>query len=339
MERLLATESEAEARTLFRLCSQDQWRYDRAKRELADDSWREKIVPILYRPFDIRWTIYDRNVAVHRRERASDMFVSGKANFGLAMMRQVAADQSYSHVFIVKSVADNRAIFSSRGVMAMSPLWLFGGDHPTDLLDTASRDKRPNLAPDFLAALAEGVGQTPVPEGVLAYIYAVLYAPSYRTRYGDFLKRDFPRIPLPPNRELFDSLVISGRELIALHTMETTLPRITSFEVAGSNKVDKVRWAAPSPQVSPASVSEGDIRGRIYINAEQYFGDVPQAVWDMHIGGYRVAEKWLKDRKGRPLSYDDLSHYQAVVAALARTAQLQADIDAVIDRAGGWPLQ
>ncbi len=331
VERLLATQSETEARELFRLCSQDQWRYERAKRELATGEWRERVVPILYRPFDIRWTVYDRNVAVHRRERVSDMFVSGKPNFGLAMMRQVAADQSYSHVLAVRNIADNRAIFSSRGVMAMSPLWLVGRDYPIDLIDDAPLGTRGNLSRDFLSAFNDVLGRSPIPEDVLAWIYAVLYTPSYRTRYADFLKRDFPRIPLTRNRELFGRLVTIGRELIALHTMDSVLPRVTTFDVAGSNEVEKVRYAPPEAAAGEA--------GRVYINAAQYFGGVPQAVWDMHIGGYRVAEKWLKDRKGRLLTYDDITHYQAVIAALARTLELQAALDAAVDTAGGWPLR
>ena len=128
------------------------------------------------------------------------------------------------------------------------------------------------------------------------------------------------------------------RELIALHVMDTTLPRITTFDVTGSNQVDKVRWVPPSPQPSPASGRGGESGGRVYINASQYFGNVPSAVWDMHVGGYRVAEKWLKDRKGLALSYDDLTHYQSVIAALARTLELQADIDGAIEASGGWPL-
>lgn len=327
VERLLATSTEAEARELFALCSQDQWRYSRAKQELADGKWREKVVPILYRPFDVRWTVYDRNVAVHRRERASDHFLARK-NLGLALMRQVAADQHFSHAMVIENISDNRAMFSSRGVMAVSPLWLYTSDQPADLLDTAPREKTANLAPEFVAALGKVIGHTPTPEDTLAWIYAVLYAPSYRSRYADFLKRDFPRIPLPPSRDLFEQLVAAGRELIALHTMGKTLPRITRFDVAGSNEVVKVRWVPGS-----------DGKGRVYINDAQCFDAVPQGVWDTHIGGYRVAEKWLKDRKGRQLSYDDLTHYQSVIAALARTLELQADIDAVIEQTGGWPLQ
>ena len=227
------------------------------------------------------------------------------------------------------------------------PLWL----HPretTDLLDTSPREKTANLAPDFIAALTQAVGHTPTPENTLAWIYAVLYAPSYRARYADFLKRDFPRIPLPSDGALFQRLVAAGTELIALHTMDSTLPRITRYDVAGGNEVVKVRWVAaaveaaagaPSPQPSPVNGRGSQSGGRVYINDAQYFDGVPQAVWNTHIGGYRVAEKWLKDRKGRQLSYDDLTHYQAVVAALARTLELQAAIDDAIAEAGGWPLQ
>lgn len=240
------------------------------------------------------------------------------------------------------------------------PLWLYPNDASTDLLDATQTDPKPNLAPEFVEALTKAVGHTFTPEDTLAYIYALLYAPSYRSRYADFLKRDFPRVPLTTDRKLFDALVAIGRELIALHTLDTTLLRITGFDVAGSNEVVKVRFAAdavtpasdaPPPRPSPArggggqdnagkmrDGEEGEATGRVYINDAQYFDGVPQAVWEMHIGGYRVAEKWLKDRKGRLLSYDDLTHYQNVIAALARTLELQAAIDAAIDDAGGWPL-
>lgn len=325
VERLLATSSEAEARELFTLCSQDQWRYARAKRELADGLWRDKIVPILYRPFDVRWTVYDRNVAVHRRERASDNMLQPK-NLALCTARATEISRGWEHLWIADGLIQHHTV-SIKEVNYLFPLWLYPRQ-PTDLLDAAPRGKSANLAPDFVAALTDTIGHEPMPEDTLAYIYAVLYGPSYRTRYADFLKRDFPRVPLTGNRTLFDALVEVGRELIALHTMQTTLPRITRYDVAGSNEVVKVRWA-------PAA---DDATGRVYINAEQYFDGVPQGVWETHIGGYRVAEKWLKDRKGRQLSYDDLTHYQCVIAALSRTLQLQAEIDSAIHNSGGWPL-
>lgn len=326
VERLLAKRSEAEARELFRLCSTTQWNYERAKQELADGTWCERIVPILYRPFDVRWTVYDRNVAVHQRERASEHL--RQTNVALIATRQqnLIGDQWTNAFFSSEPIESTSISNKTREINYVFPLWLYPSESPTDLLDTASSERLANIAPDFIEQFQAASGHAPAPEDVLAWIYAILYAPSYRTRYADFLKRDFPRIPLPPNRALFDHLVPIGRELIALHVMEQVQPRITGYPVAGSSVVDKVHYAPGEPA------------GRVYISPQQYFDGVPQAVWDMHIGGYRVAEKWLKDRKGRALTYDDVTHYQNVIAALARTLELQAELDAAIVAAGGWPL-
>ncbi len=327
VDRFLATETEAEARGLFRLCSQDQWQYKRAKRELADNQWREKVVPILYRPFDLRWTVYDRNVAVHRRERAFDHFLN-VSNLGLSVMRQVSTDDGFSHVVVVKNIADNRCQFSSKGVMAVAPLYVYERQK-SDLFGTTEGARRENLSDGFVAALTEAQGREVTPEDTLAYLYAVLYTPGYRARYADFLRRDFPRVPLTSNPKLFARLVELGHELIGLHTLQTVPPRITGYPVAGTGEVVKVRFG----------IEAGAHAGKVWINDAQYFDAVPQAVWDMHIGGYRVAEKWLKDRKGRLLTYDDITHYQNVVAALARTLVIQAELDSAVDASGGWPLQ
>lgn len=254
------------------------------------------------------------------------------------MMRQASVDHGYTHVLAINTVADNRAQYSNRGIMAASPLWLYPTE-ASDLLDIRAQQKRPNLGLQFSAAFSQAVNGATAPEDVLAWIYAVLYTPSYRTRYADFLRRDFPRIPLPPDRTLFDAFVVIGRELIALHTMEQKQPRITRFDVPGTNEVVKVRWApTPRPQPSPAGGGRGEATGRVYINDAQFFDGVPQGVWDTHIGGYRVAEKWLKDRKGRQLSFEDVMHYHEIVAALARTLELQAALDELVAARGGWPL-
>jgi predicted helicase len=163
------------------------------------------------------------------------------------------------------------------------------------------------------------------PEDVLHYIYAVFHSPSYRERYGEFLKMDFPRVPLTSDAELFWELCGMGSRLVGLHLLENSPPLITSYPVSGSDEVDRVRYV--------------DVEERVYINAEQYFGGVPKAVWDFHVGGYRVCEKWLKDRKGRKLSLDDINHYQKVVAALSETMKIMAEIDAAIASRGGFPLK
>ncbi len=158
-------------------------------------------------------------------------------------------------------------------------------------------------------------------------MYAVFHSPAYRKRYAEFLKTDFPRLPLTSNRALFTALVEKGAELVALHLCES--PKlddlITTFPEKGSNVVERVNYV--------------DVIERVCINGVQYFQGVPPDVWEFHIGGYQVLEKWLKDRKGRALTFDDLQHYQRVVVALKETIRLMTEIDTVIHAHGGWPLQ
>jgi predicted helicase len=165
------------------------------------------------------------------------------------------------------------------------------------------------------------------PEDVFNYMYAVFHSPTYRSRYAEFLKIDFPRLPLTSDPGLFRSLAGLGEQLVGLHLMERQAPNIASYPVRGDSVVQAVRYTAPG---------EGAEKGRVWINKTQYFEGVPPEVWEFHIGGYQVAEKWLKDRKGRQLSYDDLSHYRNVVAALAETMRLMAEIDAAIP---GFPIE
>ena len=342
VERFLATSTEDEARALFKLCSQDQWRYARAKTELADGRWRERIVPILYRPFDTRWTVYDRNVAVHRRERISDLMLAHE-NVSLLVNRQV--NGQFDHVFVSRAIVNDCTLSTATKERTYQlPVWC-NSRRDFDLLSAGVEKRTAGLSATILAATSAAIGGVASVDDALAWTYAVLYSPSYRSRYAEFLKRDFPRIPLPTDRTLFDSFVVIGRELIALHTMEQKQARITRFDVTGTNEVVKVRWAPMTTEgqgtpLLPASAALGrGPNGRVYINDAQFFDGVPQGVWDSHIGGYRVAEKWLKDRKGRQLSFEDVMQYHEIVAALARTLELQAQLDKTVAAAGGWPLK
>jgi predicted helicase len=171
-------------------------------------------------------------------------------------------------------------------------------------------------------------------QDIFNYMYAVFHSPEYRRRYSEFLKIDFPRLPLTSSVALFRALAALGEQLVALHLMkdgavDTQRFPEPGFPAAAASKaedglVEKVKYLAPG--------------GRVYINATQYFDGVPPEVWDFHVGGYKVCEKWLKDRKGRRLSGADIDHYARVVATLAQTRALMAEIDAVIDSFGGWPI-
>ncbi|PJA28863.1 MAG: hypothetical protein CO189_03855, partial [candidate division Zixibacteria bacterium CG_4_9_14_3_um_filter_46_8] len=168
------------------------------------------------------------------------------------------------------------------------------------------------------------------PEDIFHYIYAVFHSPTYRSRYAEFLKIDFPRVPLTSNQTLFRTLCGLGKELVDLHLMEKHGPDLAGYPVDGSHQVEKVRYS------EPGKCSAG---GRVWINDAQYFGNVSPEVWEFHIGGYQVCQKWLKDRKGRTLSYDDQTHYQYIVSALSETIRIMSEIDQAIDQHGGWPIR
>lgn len=314
VERLLATSSETEARDLFRLCSQSQWNYGRAKKELADGKWRQQVTPILYRPFDVRWTVWDSNVAVHRRERVFSHVV-GRENIVLINARSNKTGRN-DHFFVSNIPSETKCGESSTQSHVL-PLWLYPND---DLLNAGVPKRIPNIAPNFTEKLAEIVGEEAAPEVIFAFIYAVLYSPHYRQRYGEFLRRDFPRIPLPHDPAQFKALADLGKELIDLHLQRTTPKLITNYPEPGDNRVEKVDFRPSDKEPS---------RGRVKINDKQYFEGVPAVVWEYTIGGYQVAQKWLKDRKGRPLTFNELQAYGNIVAALAETICIQKKIDEV----------
>ncbi|MBI4289736.1 MAG: hypothetical protein HY671_15070 [Chloroflexi bacterium] len=162
------------------------------------------------------------------------------------------------------------------------------------------------------------------PEDIFNYAYAVFHSPTYRTRYAELLKTDFPRLPLTSDKVLFAALSAKGQQLVSLHLLTSPLLQspVTKYPTAGSSTVEKVAYV--------------DSAERVHINKSQYFEGVPRGVWDFQIGGYQVCEKWLKDRKGRKLSLEDIEHYQKVVVAIKETIRIMKEIDDLIPK---WPVQ
>ena len=150
---------------------------------------------------------------------------------------------------------------------------------------------------------------------MLDYIYAVLHSPIYREKYKEFLKIDFPRVPYPKNAQTFWQLVKLGGDIRQVHLLESPVPEkyTTQYPVSGNNLVDKIKLED----------------GKVFINETQYFNNVPAIAWNFYIGGYQPAQKWLKDRKGRALDFEDILHYQKIIAALAKTDKLMKDIDKI----------
>lgn len=310
---LLGTQSEEEARALFRLCSQSQWNYERAKQELADGKWRDDVVPVLYRPLDTRWTVYNKNVAVHRRDRVMRHMRAGP-NRAIIVPRQNKDDFG---AFVSEFVGTHKTA-SAYDINYYFPLNLHPDKKRNDLF---SEQRKPNLDPKLLATLAEMHGREPTPERVFHYVYAVLYAPTYRARYNEFLKTDFPRIPFTADAALFDDMAALGERLTALHLLRSPAldPPLARFHGEGDGRVAKNRGAGFRYDADAE---------RVWINEAQHFAPVPPELWEYTIGGYQVLEKWLKDRRERQLSLEEIKTYCRIVTALAGTVELQAEIDA-----------
>ena len=340
VERFLATTSEADARTIWRLCTQSQWDYKRAKKDLSNNSWRDLVKPILYRLFDVRSTVYDRNVAVHRRERVMRHMLAG-SNLALITCRQQSqAGIAWSLCSVSRHIIESSAISNkTREINYLFPLYTY----PKEEQERFGLLRQANLESEFVDALGSSLGlqfeserpsnliTTFGPEDTFHYIYAILHSPGYRRRYADFLKSDFPRIPVSIDKSLFEALANLGERLKSLHLMESKPGGhgVPVFPKPGDNRVDKVRYELPTHEAP----------GRVFINHEQFFEGVEPETWDFVIGGYRPAYKWLKDRRYRILSYKDIIHYREICAALAETLRIMVRIDEVIELHGGWPIR
>ncbi len=262
---------------------------------------QDKIVRLAYRPFDIRYTYFDNNLVWRIRSDITQYFLTGD-NVGLVFMRQATDNTNYNHIIVTRDIVDNRFMYSGKGITLEMPLYI-GIDQ---------NGKITNLKKEIWSKINEVVGET-TPENILDYIYAVLHSPKYREKYKEFLKIDFPRVPYPEDKKEFNRLAKLGAELRGLHLMEDSRSNkfITTYPEGGNNEVDKVGYKD----------------GKVYINEKQYFGDVPEIAWNFYIGGYQPAQKWLKDRKGRKLTNNEIEHYQKIIVVLAETDRIMKIID------------
>jgi hypothetical protein len=227
------------------------------------------------------------------------------------------------------------------------PLWL-----------TAGKSKVPNLSSSYLAAIHSALNLASTDylpedpsaplhaEKIFHYIYAVLHSPAYRQRYAAFLRTDFPRIPIPGSRKVFDALAKLGAELVAWHLLEHQ--DATNIVADGARSARATAWFGTDfslVKVAEKSRELADVQGtadkvgKVYVNATSGFANVHQSIWQHTIGGYQVLHKWLDDRRkaGRSLSQDDITHWLRVYAALQATQKLMLQVDAAIEANGGWP--
>ena len=232
---------------------------------------------------------------------------------------------------------------------AIFPLYLYpetNGQQTIEQSDTSAssiQERKPNLKTEIVNQIAEKLGltftnekvldsartdnpDTFAPIDILDYIYAVLHSPTYREKYKEFLKIDFPRVPYPKDQDTFWQLVKLGGELRQIHLLESPKVEqyITKYPIDGDNEVTR-----KITKSSPGYVPDNETQGKVWINDEQYFDNAPLVAWEFYIGGYQPAQKWLKDRKNHKLEFDDILHYQKIIVALSETDRLMKEIDTI----------
>ena len=300
--------------------------------ELRESYENTTPVKITYRPFDTRYMYYTKKTECWMNSPRYEVMKNLlQDNISVIIPRQAIAD-NWSHVQVTRNISDKRNHYSNKWIPIQCPLYLYSD---SENLEWTTRT--PNLNQAIWEKMSENVGRETTPEEVLDYIYAVLHSPSYREKYREFLKIDFPRVPYPKSRESFDVLVKLGGELRGLHLLESPKVEeyITTFPVAGTNEVEKITFIHPKldPGSIDTKVEDAEINSawQVWMNSTQYFGDVPEIAWNFYIWGYQPAQKWLKDRKWRVLTWEDISHYQQVVVALTETSRVMGEIDAVLE--------
>jgi hypothetical protein len=304
----------------YKLNENYQWKVAE-QRSIVPDYSENYIKPISYRPFDTRYIYFQENLVFRMRGEIMNNFNKGNIAFCAVKLGRNA---DYHNYFLTNNVTD-KGISSSLDNANIFPLYLYPNNTGQQTIGQ-NTERTPNLNAAIVQQLAEKVGltftnekeettNTFAPIDLLDYIYAVLYSPTYREKYKEFLKIDFPRVPFPKDKDIFWKLVKLGREIREIHLLESPQveKNITQYSIDGDNVVGKIKFQD----------------NKVYINETQYFDNVPEVAWNFYIGGYQPAQKWLKDRKDRELSYEDILHYQKIIVALTETDRLMREIDEV----------
>lgn len=285
------------------------WKVLLAKEDVIKNYDPKRILSINYKPFDKKWTFYTGNSkGFHCMPRGNVMNNLIQEGISLVLPRQVKTGDTYQHAFVAEGLVESTYVSNKTGEIGyVIPLYIINKNNQR----VANMDER------FKKQIEDIVGTT-TPENILDYIYAVLYSNKYKNRYKSLLIKGFPIIPFPKNKDIFQKLVVLGDSLRSFHLLTTSqvCNLITSYPESGSDTIEF------TPKFK---------NGKIYINDIQYFGNVPEETWEMHIGAYKPAQKWLKDRVGLKLTNEDIEHYQNMIVALEKTIAIAHEIDEIVE--------
>jgi len=301
-------------KTFPKLKNHHWWNFTELKKKISYEEAVSCISKCLFRPFDIRYIVY--NPYMLNRDRKQVMnHIYKKDNYVLVASRN-SMKKDFNSCFISKYIVEQKAGESTRGSYVFPLFQYKNGIKTLNFTELGN-----NLAKNFSTGRFVEVGRS-----FFSYIYAMLYSPSYRTRYCEYLRTDFPHIPITKNLEFFESLSKLGGRLLSIHLLEGNLDiSKISFEGEGDYILHKGYPKFKNQEV--------------FINKTQYFDGIPEEIYNFCIGGYQVCQKWLKDRKGRKLTEKDINHYQKIIVAINETIKIMKKIDKTIDEHGGWPIK
>lgn len=311
------------------------WRIDDVKKQ-ASAFEPIDIQMISYRPFDNRFLYYNDNFVERSRTEVMQHFTIGE-NIGLTLCKQFKTGDNYVHAFIANKVIESSYVSNRTSeITSTFPLYIYPETNGQQTIEK-SEERKPNLKAEIVNQIAEKLDlnftkekditeSTFSPIDILDYIYAVLHSPTYREKYNAFLKTGFPKVTYPKDKNTFWQLVKLGGEIRQIHLLESPKVEeyVTTYPVNGDNVITR-KMTKTDIGYEPID----DTKGRVWINDEQYFDNIPLTAWDFYIGGYQPAQKWLKDRKERTLEFDDILHYQKIIVALSETDRLMKEIDKI----------
>lgn len=314
---------EAVLKQAYGLNENQSWKIKEQREKLRKDhDWKDTITQILYRPFDVQWILYHDDMV--ERTRKEVMENMRHSNIGIITRRQMLSNNPCNYIFVSDiMIADGVIRSDNKGGESLFPLYIYPTPEQkkkgsfTQMImfepEVKYHGKEPNISPEIFELLRKNFKRGSTPEQIFYYIYAILYSNTYRKKYAEFLQIDFPRIPFTKDYKLFIKLGKLGEYLAELHLLKSKdfEKQKRKLQGDGANKVEKLSYE----------------KEKVWINTDQYFNNVKEEVWKYQVGGYQVCEKWLKDRKGRVLSNEEIQTYCKIITALSKTIEIQKEID------------
>lgn len=339
----MASKTQSEILSAYGFSETKDWKIEEQRQNFANAD-ESDIQPVDYRPFDTRFAFYpfekiSQIIPRGDSRRGLMRHLIEKQNAALVLGRQgqVTGNEPWNLSFIAQDIVDQNIFYRGGGLVC--PLYRYPDSDNLQADAFTSPERKPNLDPKLYGTICKAAGIDPADQSgpeddfraatgearpsevkVFDYIYGVLHSPAYRATFAEFLKIDFPRIPYPPSPAVFRHVSEKGEQLRRLHLMEPAAISDASFTYHGDGD-DVVASGYPKFE-----------SGKAHINKDQYFDNVPEIAWGFHIGGYQPAQKWLKDRRGRVLSWDDITHYQKIVKILAETDRIMKEIELPLDQ-------